>query len=193
METVDEVGGAPVARKTTYAPMPRVGVAGGQRGDGGSASEANAPPVLVPNAEAVGSRQLYRWIAPWISGTLLVLAALLGLFTAAAAQSAGDAAAGYIAFALALAALARGIKTYFDGAGTGIWSPFLAAGSETLLLLVVLQSGLAVGGLFLAARAGDALWQYVGYALFLVSVIVIGSNLKHYFDACDNTQQRVDH
>lgn len=163
-----------------------------QRSPASERDTTNAPRIRAPNREAVGLRQLYRWAAPWISGTLLVLSALLGLFAAAGAQSTCDAAAGYITFALALAALTRGIKTYFDGASTGIWSPFFATDRDTLLLLVVLLSALAVGGLFLAARAGDALCQYIGYALFLTSGIVIGGNLKHYFDVCDNTGQRVD-
>jgi hypothetical protein len=160
-----------------------------ERGGGGhalSGREAAAMPASENGAaRAIGWRQLYRWFAPWIGGLLLVLAALLGLFTAAGAQDTTDAAGGYTLCALALVALARGIKACGDGTGRGIWSPFLVEDGDTLLLLAVLQSGLAVGGLLLAARAGDALWQYSGCAMFLASIAIIGGNLKHYFDRCD--------
>ena len=78
-------------------------------------SEPARPPTREALTRAVGLHELYRWFAPWVSGLLLVIAALLGLFTASAAQDAGSFDAGFVTFGLAIFALARGIKNYFDG------------------------------------------------------------------------------
>ncbi len=144
--------------------------------------EPASPPAREARTQAVGLRQLYRWFAPWIGGALLVVAALLGLFTASAAQGSGDFIAGFVTFALAMLALARGIRNYFDGVSAGFWSPVLVTDPNALLLLIVLLAGLAILGLVLAARTEDAICQYIGYALFVASIAMIAWNLKHYFD-----------
>lgn len=147
-------------------------------------------PAAEARGQGVGLRELYHWFAPWLGGVLLVIVALLGLFTASAARDSGDFTAGLVTFILAIIALARGIRNYFDGVGGGFWSPVLVVDPTALLLLVILLAGLAVLGLVLAARARDTVWQASGYALFGTSIAVIAWNLKHYFDWHDEKERR---
>ncbi|HEX7966794.1 MAG TPA: hypothetical protein VF502_01140 [Stellaceae bacterium] len=154
--------------------------------------EPASPPTREALKQAVGLRQLYRWFAPWVSGLLLVTAALLGLFTASSALGAGNFDAGLSTFGLAIFALARGIKNYLDGGSTVLWSPALVEDTDSLLLLVFLLAALATLGLVLAARARESVWQDIGYALFGTSLAMIASNLKHYFDWRERNQDRGD-
>ncbi len=151
--------------------------------DDSGLGEPASPSTGEARTQAVGLWQLYRWLAPWVVGAVLVAAALLGLYAASRARSSADSAAGFATFALAVLALIRGIRNYFAGVGIGARPPAPVADPGTLLLLIILLTGLAILGLVLAARGPDPLWQLIGYALFAASLALIAWNLKRYFDA----------
>ncbi len=117
------------------------------------------------------------------------MAALFGLFAAGSAENPGDLYAGLAAFGLAIVALARGIKSYFDGASTVLWAPVLVEDTASLLLLLFLLAALAILGLMLASRTSNSVWHDVGYALFATCLAMIAFNLKHYFDARERSRQ----
>ena len=144
-----------------------------------------SPPVTEASAPAPGFRELYRWFAPWFCGACLVAVALYGLLSARSGSGAGMTAAGLATSAVAVAALFFGLKNYWDGASVGLCAPMLVEGQIALVIVVILMTGLAVAGLLLAADAVDGVWRYIGYALFVASLLVIAANLKHYFDARD--------
>ena len=150
------------------------------KGDSGEATDIRASEAIAP---PVGFRELGRWFAPWLCGGLLAAISVFGLISASAAADAGGEAAGFITFGLATIALARGIKNYCGG--VGFFAPFFVEDATSLAILALCLAGLAVAGLVLAARAGDAVWQCVGYALFVASLAVLAGSLKHYFDRRD--------
>jgi len=132
-------------------------------------------------AQRMPLRDIWQWIAPWLLGVLLGCAALLGFFTARGARGADTYAVGFITAGLALLALIWLVKHACDHPAPGLPLDILVDRPESLLLLVALLSALAVGGLFLAAETRGAA-ESAGYALFVVCLIVIASNLKHYYD-----------
>jgi len=137
-------------------------------------------------AEAPSSRAQERWflkwLMPWAGGVFLVVAALLGLFTASGAADAAADAAGWITVALALLALALGLKLYWDGGSKRLPELVLVEDTDALLLLIALLAALAIGGLLLAARWSDGALHDSGFALFGSSLAILFWNLKHYFD-----------
>jgi len=135
---------------------------------------------------AVALHELYLWIAPWLSGVLLVIAALLGLFTASQASL----SAGLVTTGLVLLALALGLKRYFDGASPSLWPGTFVNDAGALLVLIVLLAVVAILGLILAARAQAPVWEYAGYGFCGASLAVIAANLKHYFDWQDRKGDR---
>lgn len=133
----------------------------------------------------VAFAQLWRWVAPGIGAVILSVAFVLGLWTASGATNSGTGAIGFGAAALALIAIAWGLKAYFDGSAFSL----LVETSEALVLLAGLLSALAIAGLALAARSADFAARSAGYALFVASVALVFWNIKHYFD-CRDAQPR---
>jgi|SRR5579872_5439011 len=132
-------------------------------------------------AQRMPLRDIWQWIAPWLLGVLIGCAALLGFFTACGARGADTYVIGFITAGLALLALIWLVKHACDHPAPGLPLDILVDRPESLLLLVALLSALAVGGLFLAAETRGAA-ESAGYALFVVCLIVIAWNLKHYYD-----------
>jgi hypothetical protein len=132
--------------------------------------------------ERVAWREVGRWLAPWLLGLLLMAVALLGLLAASRAEDDGAYAMGFITAGLALLALGWQVKSAFDApTATGV-PPLLVEDGASLVVLVALLAVLAVAGLLLAARSGEATLEAAGYALFGSGLIFIFWNLKHYFD-----------
>lgn len=134
-----------------------------------------------PGGERVGWGDLARWLAPWLLGALLALAALLGLFAASRAPDDGAYALGFATAGLALVALAWLVKRACDGRPLAA-PPVLVEDATALAILEALLAALAVFGLLLAAHAGDATVEATGYALFGFGLVFAFWNLKHYFD-----------
>lgn len=139
--------------------------------------------------ERVPIRQVGRWLAPWLIGALLILAAILGLHTASAARGDAAYAIGFITAALAVILLALLLRAALR-AGPAASMSLLVDGATALVILVALLSGLAIAGLVLAARTDETLTETVGYALFGFSLLFIFWNLKHYFDRRDSRGRR---
>ncbi|MDE2229626.1 MAG: hypothetical protein KGL11_11375 [Alphaproteobacteria bacterium] len=130
-------------------------------------------------------RAIWNWVAPWFTGVLLAGATLLGFFTASGAEGPDTYAIGLVTAGLALVALGWLVKSTFDER-TGRWPlKILAERPESLVLLVALLTAIGIGGLFLAADAHGAA-KTAGYALFVVCLLVIAANLKHYYDERDS-------
>lgn len=124
---------------------------------------------------------IWQWIAPWLLGVLLGCASLLGFFTASGARGADTYVIGFITAGLALLALIWLVKHACDRRAPSLPFDILVDWPESLVLLIAVLSAIAVGGLFLAAETRGAA-ESAGYALFVVCLIVIGWNLKHYYD-----------
>ncbi|MGH7013900.1 MAG: hypothetical protein ACREEL_07050 [Stellaceae bacterium] len=130
-------------------------------------------------------RDIWIWIAPWLAGVLLACATLLGFFTASGAPGPDTYAAGLATAGLAFLALVWLVKRCVDHPAEGWTFDILVDRLESLLLLVALLIAIGIGGLFLAADARGAA-QSAGYALFVVCLIFIAWNLKHYYDRTDS-------
>jgi hypothetical protein len=140
---------------------------------------------MARSAQRVPLKEVGGWVAPWFMGALLAGAALLGFLTASGAQEFDTYAAGMVTGGLALVALGWLVKRSFDHGTEGWLFDILVDRPESLLLLVAALTAIGIGGLFLAADVrGTA--EIIGYALFVVSVLVTGWNLKHYYDRTDS-------
>jgi hypothetical protein len=140
------------------------------------------------SAQRVPLKDIGRWIAPWFAGVLLAGATLLGFFTASGAEGPDTYAAGLVTAGLALVALGWLVKGTFDERTVRWPLEFLVERPESLLLLIALLVAIGIGGLFLAADARGAA-ETAGYALFIVCLLVIAWNLKHYYD-CTGSPRR---
>jgi len=130
-------------------------------------------------------REILAWMVPWLVGALLAFSALFGFFTASGAEDNGTYAAGFVTAGLSLVALGWCVKRYFDRRAEdfaqSIDVVILVEQTDSLLVLIALLVALGIGGLFLCAYAEGAA-SNAGFALFVVSLIFIFWNLKHYFD-----------
>jgi len=140
------------------------------------------------SAQRVPLNDIGRWIAPWLTGVLLAGATLLGFFTASGAEGPDTYAAGLVTAGLALVALGWLVKGAFDDRTVRWPLKILVERPESLVLLVALLTAIGIGGLFLAADAHGAA-KTAGYALFVVCLLVIAWNLKHYYDRTDSRQR----
>jgi hypothetical protein len=137
----------------------------------------------APAAERVGWGELWRWVAPWLGGALLMLVALLGLFVASRAEDEGTYIGGFAAAVIAVIAFIWRLRAAFAGDSRGaLLPPLLVEHGEALAILVAVLVGLGFFGLFLAARGPEPLVTYGGYGLFLGALAIIFWNVKHYFD-----------
>lgn len=138
-------------------------------------------------------REMLEWMAPWLVGALLAFSALLGFFTASGAQDDGTYAAGLVTAALSLVALGWCVKRYFDRRAENFAQNLdvviLIEQTDSLLVLIALLVALGIGGLFLCVHAEGAA-SNAGFALFVVSLIFIFWNLKHYFDVRERRPPR---
>ena len=139
--------------------------------------------------ERVPIREVGQWLAPWLVAALLIVAAILGLYTASHARDSGSYDIGFITAALAVILLALRLRAALR-AGPSAPMSLLVDDPTALVVLVALLSGLAVAGLVLAARSGEDLPEAVGYALFGFSLLFICWNLKHYFDRRESRDRR---
>jgi CDP-diglyceride synthetase len=133
-----------------------------------------------PGGDRVAIGEVGRWLAPWLLGAFLVLAMLLGLFTASRAEDDASYALGFVTAGLALLVLAWRIRRVADGRNAV--APVLVDDPTALVIAIALLAVLAIAGLWLAARSGVVTVEAVGYALFGFCLAFIFANLKHYFD-----------
>lgn len=136
-------------------------------------------------------KEVGAWIAPWLVGVFLVGATLLGFLTASDARRSDTYAAGIVTGVLALVALAWLVKRSFDQNAEDWPLKILVDRLESLVLLIVVLTVIGIGGLFLAANTGGAL-QMAGYALFVVCLLLIAWNIKHYYDRADSRRSGND-
>lgn len=130
--------------------------------------------------------EIGRWYAPWALAVVLVLIFLGGLWTASAAVDDGGFAVGLIGALLALAGLIWELETGLSGRPFALASSLTVDDEVSLLVLIVVLSVMAIGGLILSADGGSAIASGAGYGLALFSIIFIFANLKHYFDVRDS-------
>jgi len=140
------------------------------------------------NVRRVPLKDIGGWIAPWFAGILLASATLLGFFTASGAREPDTYAAGFVTAGLALVALTWLVKRSFDGQPDRWPVGILVDRPESLLLLIALLLAIGIGGLFLAADARGAA-ETSGYALFVVCLLIIAWNLKHYYDRTGSSRR----
>ncbi|MDE2166912.1 MAG: hypothetical protein KGJ66_11325 [Alphaproteobacteria bacterium] len=126
-------------------------------------------------------KEIGGWIAPWLVGILLASATLFGFLTASSAGEPDTYAAGIVTGFLALVALGWLVKHSLDHGAEGWPLTVLVDRPESLLLLIAVLTAIGIGGLFLAADTRGAP-EAIGYALFIVCLLVIAWNLKHYYD-----------
>ncbi|MGB8183141.1 MAG: hypothetical protein WCF13_12300 [Stellaceae bacterium] len=130
-------------------------------------------------------RDIWTWVAPWLAGVLLACGTLLGFFTAAGAHGRDTYAAGFFTASLTLIALVWLVKRSCDRPIHGLLIDIRIERPESLLLLLALLAAIGIGGLFLAADAHGAA-KSAGYTLFVVCLLFIAWNLKHYYDQIDS-------
>lgn len=133
------------------------------------------------SAQRVPLKEIGTWVAPWFAGFLLASATLLGFLTASGAREPGTYAAGMVTGFLALVALAWLVKRSLDLGAEGARLDILVDRPESLFLLIAVLTAIGIGGLFLAAGT-QGVPQTIGYALFVVCLLFIAWNLKHYYD-----------
>lgn len=133
--------------------------------------------------------EIWTWIMPWLTGALLAGAALLGVLTASHARGRDTYVVGLAVAGLALVALVGLVKRFVDGSAEDRPLDILVDRPESLLLLIALLIAIGIGGLFLAADAHGAAAS-AGYALFVVCLVLIAWNLKHYYDRTDSHSDR---
>jgi hypothetical protein len=146
--------------------------------DGDEHGRSRAP----ASEERVGSRELWRWFAPWLGGAALVALGLLGLFVASRAGDDATYAGGFAAAAIAALTLAWRIRAGFEGRPSIAASALLVDEGDALLVLLAVLVVLGLLGLLLAARSEEPMATYGGYGLFAGALVVIFANIKHYFD-----------
>ena len=134
--------------------------------------------------QRVPLHEIWTWIMPWLTGVLLASATLLGFLTASHADSRDTYAVGLVVAGLAFIALVLLVKRCADGSAKEWPLDILVDRPESLLLLVALLVAIGIGGLFLAAH-GRGTAVSAGYALFVVCLLLIAWNLKHYYDRTD--------
>jgi hypothetical protein len=132
----------------------------------------------------VTSAEVWRLVAPGLGYVFLVVAAVLGLFTASDAPDTATYDAGLGLFVLALVLVMLRLKRQFDGRRVGLLLPLLVENTDSLVVVIALLVALALGGLVLAATVGGSLYT-IGLALFIVATALIFGELKRYFDRRD--------
>ena len=132
--------------------------------------------------EGMGLAELWRLVAPWFGYAFLVMAAVLGLFTASGNVDGATYASGLGTFALAVLLIAVRMKRQLDGREVGfLWAAVAARDTDTLLVSIALLTVLGLVGAILAATVGGALYGE-GLALFIVCAGFIFLDIKRYFD-----------
>jgi hypothetical protein len=145
-----------------------------------AALQDGAPPA----APGISARALWRLLAPWLGYAFLGASAVLGLFTASAAEDGASYAAGLATFALAAIIIAVRMKRQFDGSEVGFLLAVSVGGSDALLVAIALQAVLGLIGFILAATVGGAVYT-IGIALFIICMALIFIEIKRYFDRQD--------
>ncbi|HKF72392.1 MAG TPA: hypothetical protein VKB68_11625 [Stellaceae bacterium] len=59
-----------------------------------------------------------------------------------------------------------------------------------LWIFIPVMTALALAGLVLAARVEEGMFHYAGFALLVVSVLLIFAGLKGYYDAKERQQHQ---
>jgi len=131
----------------------------------------------VPLAEVM------RWLLPWIVGGLLGGMLLAGLWTASRAEDEGTYAMGMAMAAVALLSLIWELETGLQGGLDLQRNVFFVDTGPSVVLLSLLASVAGLAGLIVAARVPGAATEGVGYAMATISIGLIFSNIKHYFDS----------
>lgn len=138
--------------------------------------------IAEVEARRVPVTEVARWFAPWVLGGMLLIVFLGGLWCASAAGDDGTYAVGLLAALLALAGLIWELVTALGGGLGSLSGRFLVEDETSLLVLVVLMTALALGGIMLAARSPSVAASGAGYGLFLFAIVLVFANLKHYYD-----------
>jgi hypothetical protein len=130
-----------------------------------------------PNELGVGA-----WIAFWAQLAALGGFAVFGVFFASACRAPGDYTCGLLLSLAAIALAFMRLKSRFDGAPPGWGSFLLVDDMPNLVAVIVIFTGLALAGLFVAARFDHGGLHDAGVALFVASGVAVFLSLKHVFD-----------
>jgi hypothetical protein len=135
----------------------------------------------APIAPALGAREVWALVAPWLGHVFLTAAALLGLFTASGGAEGATYGAGLATFAVAVFLIFVRIKRQLDEQEIGFLLPVASGNVDTLLVTIAVLFVLGLVGAALAATVGGTLYG-IGLALFIITVAIIFSSIKRYFD-----------
>jgi hypothetical protein len=132
-------------------------------------------------APALGARDVWGLVGPWLGHVFLTAAAVLGLFTASGGAEGATYAAGLATFLVAVFLIFVRIKRQLDGREIGFLLPVASGNVDTLLVTIAVLFVLGLVGAVLAATVGGTLYG-IGLALFIITVAIIFSSIKRYFD-----------
>jgi hypothetical protein len=135
----------------------------------------------APIAPALGAHEAWELVAPWLGHVFLAAAAVLGLFTASGEADSATYGAGLATFFVAVVLIFVRMKRQLDGQEIGFLLPVASGSVDTLLVTVAILFVLGLVGIVLAATVGGTLYG-VGLALFIITVAIIFSSIKRYFD-----------
>ena len=130
----------------------------------------------------------WSWLGFWLQILVLGVLAIVGVFSASAADRPGDYTCG---MALSLGAIALAflrLKRRLDGDGFG-WGDFLLVGDmRNLALVIPLFTVIGLAGLFIAHAWEEGAMHSAGIALFVVSGAIIFLDMKHVFDRMESPE-----
>jgi hypothetical protein len=137
--------------------------------------------VVSPTAPVLGAREAWGLVAPWLGHVFLTAAAVLGLFTASGGAEGATYGSGLATFFVAVFLIFVRIKRQLDGQEIGFLLPFASGNVDTLMVTIAVLFVLGLVGAVLAATVGGTLYG-IGLALFIITVAIIFSSIKRYFD-----------
>ncbi len=138
-----------------------------------------------------GARLVWRWLRPWVSGGLLIAAALFGLISASEAETANSSLywGGLALAVLSAAGLFLRIKHAFDGIDDGLILDARIENSDTLWIFVPVMIAFALAGILIAGTTPPGIDHFFGLALFCVATVFIFLTLKGYYDRQDRRRR----
>jgi hypothetical protein len=142
-----------------------------------AAAHQSAPSDLP----AITAGEAWRLVAPWLGYVFLTAAALLGLFTARGDADAVTYGVGLATFFVAVALIVVRMNRQLNGRDVGFLLPVTPGDVDSLLVTIAVLVVLGLVGAVLAATVGGVLYG-IGLALFVVSVLLIFTDMKRYFD-----------
>jgi hypothetical protein len=141
-----------------------------------AAANESAPATLP----TIGAHEVWALVGPWLGHVFLTAAAVLGLFTASGEHGVTY-GAGLATFVVAVLLIFLRIKRQLDGREIGFLLPIASMNIDSLVVTIAVLAILGLVGIVLAATVGGELYG-IGLALFIITVAIIFSNIKRYFD-----------